>query len=139
MPLVVPADGAKLLLEIMNGLPPFTPFVDLFVNNYNPVYASHLADFTQASFPGYVPGQSVFFPLVLPDGSGGAMQSSIPVAWTQTGSGAPQTAYGYYIWQNDGGGSPTILWAERMTPSVTFGPGITLTATLVFDGISAFG
>lgn len=88
----------------------------LYENNYTPVDTSTLANFTQATAPGYaaislINGSWTITPANDPSDAVYAEQ-------TFTFTGAGNTIYGYYIEDNDGT-SGVLIWAELFAASFT--------------------
>lgn len=73
--------------------------VHLFQNNYSPVYNSVLANFVDASFPGYHI-RSIAIWIVTPLAVGVQIQAQNPVVFTQSASAPLQLVYGFYIKDN---------------------------------------
>lgn len=85
--------------------------VDLYQNNYTPVFTSVAANFTASTFPGYAQvsvTRSSFTTISAADGIGAAV-STITPQWTCNG-GAGQDAYGWFM---RGATSGTLLAAQE--------------------------
>ena len=134
MAVVVPNKGAQEILKrATNNSATGDLTLKLFENNYTPIEASAVADFTEATFTGYA-SQGI-------PGSGATITDADPseASWaakTFTSSAGSQSknVYGYYV-VNAGG--TVCLWAERFTdgpyPIVNNGDTITVTPKLTLD------
>lgn len=131
MALVVPDLGEVELLRRM--LRPETGDADtlklkLYKNNYTPVKASVLANFTECDFDGYAAAD-------LDPANWDGPTSTAGVAVTVNSAGATtwyatsgsQNAYGYYVTNHDGS---VVLWAERF-PSAPLTISTTIPALVV--------
>jgi hypothetical protein len=90
----------------------------LYVNARDPQESDTLANYTEASFPGYSPIAATNWvgPTPAGDGVHWVIQAD-PIRWQQTAPSAPQVVYGYYTT----GGNISIDYAEQLWPA-----GITL-------------
>lgn len=99
--------------------------VDLFQNNYTPVYTSTGSNFTVATFPGYaqvaVPRSSFAAPTST--GGVGTIVSSVQPTWTCSG-GSGQTVYGWYM---RGATSGKVLGTQTFASPVNMVNGISVT------------
>lgn len=107
MPLKVPNIG------LLNLLPRLTADIAgaelcLYVNNYTPVAGSLLANFTEATFPGYARASLTGWDaaVIVSDHS---RQVADDCLFTLSATGGPYSVYGYFVL--DGAGD--LLWAER--------------------------
>lgn len=112
--ILVPDAGERAMLDVTLRAPLVTDIVlslRLYKNDYTPVAASVLADFTEATFMGYFRRD-----LARADWStpvtvlGRARSEHGTAALTWTNSGASQTVYGYFIVDP---GTAIVWWAER--------------------------
>jgi len=135
MALNVPDVGLKQVIMLLQaGFPQL--FVRLFQNDYTPAAGSVLANFTEATFSGYVAGT------IQPGAAGwpgapllGAANHRYQitagnVAYNGTGAGITNTIYGYYVCDQ----ANNLWWAERL-PGAPFtmgaaGSNLTITPTL---------
>lgn len=107
MPLKVPNVGLlKLLPELTGQLTGAE--VCLFTNDYTPVASTVLADFAEATFPGYArqPLATWGAAVIVSDHS---RQVAADCLFTLSTSGGPYSNYGYFILDSAG----DLLWAER--------------------------
>lgn len=134
--LVVPQEGALVLMELLRTQLPSPTVVHLFVNDYSPDETTTLADLTEATFPGYLAGSTDFPTAPFTNSDGQAeIDGGSPAFFSSTGP-STQTAYGYWV---DDGSLTTVWWAERFTSAVSFvSPGSFLQIQLVLTGVSAF-
>jgi hypothetical protein len=105
--MVVTNAGKLKFLRACQGIDPHphdTWFLDLFRNDYFPVDESTLADFTVASFTGYVQVEIYEGVLGEPAIVGNVAESTFAPAPTFTCTGgAPQMVYGWYLSAEEGG------------------------------------
>lgn len=136
MPLPVIADVGKIgfMAAIMSQLRSGAnnAKVKLFTNNYTPLASSVLADFTEATFGGYV---ALATPTaadagVIPGGLDNWIFGAL--TWTASGAGLPITIYGYWVqFDNPITLAPTLLWAQRFdTPQALIAAGNTISFVL---------
>jgi hypothetical protein len=136
MPLVVTKAGDIQILNALTGI--WTgdfPVIRLFVNDYVPTVDSLLADFTEASFPGYPGPQGLAAWTFAGINLDGAAESGSDTKTFVSAGGPPnETVHGYYVtWRGD------VLFAERISPAKDMAPpGATLNLTLLFSIISKF-
>lgn len=83
--------------------------IRLFVNDITPTHDTVTGDFVEASFGGYASGDISGSGTISENGSDEATLTFPTFTNTATGSGLPQSVYGYYV--TDVGGA--LLWAER--------------------------
>lgn len=111
MAIKVPNEGEIELLDYLkatfNGA---NVKVRLYRNDYTPVDASVLADFTEANFSGYAEQASggYSFPLTV---GGKAQTTGTPKEFTHNGGATANDIYGFYVVNNAG---TKVLWAERI-------------------------
>jgi hypothetical protein len=138
--LVIPQDGTLALAEFLRRGIALRPFAALYINNYNPVQTTTLADLTEASYVGYARQLLATWTPAVADGTNGAVISAPASFWHGTGPPPPQRVYGWFALQLDWTATPRLLWAERGSPSVVLGPGSgLLILNPVFDFRSVFG
>ena len=107
----------------------------LFQNNYTPVAASVIGNFTIATFPGYASLVPAFGASVTVGGKGTITDAAARV-FTCTGGGAVQTIYGYYVVDT---ANAQVIYAERFdNPVPIVNNGDSITITLVFTADSQF-
>lgn len=119
--IVILNDGAPLLLYQLFGLD--TGYstgmeIGLFQNDYTPVATSTPGNFTPADFTGYAPvvlnPANWPYPSIVADHPEMTYDAPGGIEWTNTG--ASQTIYGFFVYNNDIG---NYLFAERFdTPRV---------------------
>jgi len=132
MPLVVPDIGELVALASwLAGVAP-TLTMRLYKNNYTPVDASILTDFTEANFSGYA---AVGITMGSPSEVSNKAKSvaTAPAVYTHNGGGTANTIYGYYIHDTV---LNQLMWAERFGSSQIMtnnGDQISVTAVLTFD------
>lgn len=110
--IVVPDDGSAWLLQQLRPVFNAGPLAcNLYQNDYFPTLNSVIADFTDATYPGYV-RQNVNFPNAEQfDPQGHCFIVGNALTFLSTGAPQPhQRIYGYYI-SNAAGNR--IVWAER--------------------------
>jgi len=137
MPIIVPNEGAPILLQLSLGVDPgVSPgmSVHLFVNDYTPNYGTHVADMTEPTWSGYS-GQSLDptlfgIPTIISNRASITYNPGTPNEWT-SGGPSPQTVYGYWIQSDD---ATVALFAERFATPRTVNPGDTLDLTIVLTG-----
>ncbi len=124
MLMVCTNDGKLYFLSLAMGVDLFGAddwTLRLFANDYTPEDASVTADFTEASFTGYVewgiPAGSMPAPTIVAD----VAESDLtpPPFFTCTG-GAPETVYGWYLTAD---GSGDTLLAQRFEDPREMVPG----------------
>jgi hypothetical protein len=137
MPIVVVNEGAPFLLNATLGVEDATlwlNYLDLYTNNYTPVPASVLGNFTQPSFSGYsafpLVNSDWASPTIISDRASSEYQAGTPITWTNGGP-SPVTIYGYTVYNND---HNALLYAEKFATPRTLNPGDTLELILVFTG-----
>jgi len=138
MPIILTKVGSVQLMEFLRD--PIDPsFLDgmglaLFVNNFIPTWDSVLADFTEASFPGYAP-QSLSTPnAAFQNGQGRGEVDADQVTFTASGPSA-QTAFGYFVYN----AALDVIWCERFAAPQPMGaPGSALDIGVKFTGSTEF-
>jgi hypothetical protein len=136
--LVIPQDGALAITEFLRRGIPLAPFAALFINNVSPTQTTTLASLTEASFAGYTRQILNGWTPAAADGSHGAVITHPAKLWFSA-PGPVQTVYGWFAVQLDWTATTRLLWAERGSPSVTFGIGsAVLILSPVFDFRSMF-
>jgi len=134
LPLIWPRDGTLKTMDALRAA--FLPSlaIALYRNDYIPVAASVLADFTEANFPGYAP-QSISTPN--PAFLNGGMAAEVDadlVTFTQT-AGPAQVVYGYFVYD----AALVVVAAQRFPAPVNMtGAGASLDVGVKFTGISQF-
>lgn len=131
MTLVVPnASARECLGRIVNKNTPDDLKLRLFENNYTPVEASVVGDFTEATFSGYA--------AITLTGASWTLTTADPAVadyaqQTFTASAAGNSVYGYYVTNNAG---TVLMWAERFTdgPYTITGNGDVVKVTPTFTG-----
>lgn len=103
MLMVIPNEGKVLALVTIFNPPTIEDFViELYSNNYTPVDASVIGDFTPATFTGAGPitvGPADWdAPVVVSDV--GEISLTVPPSWTH-GGGASQIVYGWFMYGHD--------------------------------------
>jgi hypothetical protein len=83
--------------------------ISLFKNNFTPVPATVIGDFTKADFTGYADVTIGFNPSVTVAGKG-TLTATAAAAFIMGVPGTGNTIYGYYVWAVTG---TQLLWAER--------------------------
>lgn len=112
--LKVPDVGEKIILNSLRlGTGIGNWFCMLYQNNYTPVDASVFADFTEATFNGYV-AQSFTFAAATTVATRGKVVANAPCVFTCTGGSPSNTIYGYMIGDTLTG---EVVWAERFGSS----------------------
>jgi hypothetical protein len=134
--LVVPTEGSVELMDVIQANLPSPMKVHLYVNDYSPDQATNLLSFTEASFPGYVPGSATFpNPATVNIDSAAEIDAAAVATFTSTGMSS-QTAYGYWV---DDGTYTSVWWAERFDSPVDFSaPGTFVQVLLSLTGITEF-
>lgn len=134
--LVVPKEGALVLMKYIKTALPNPTIVHLYVNDISPDEDSTVASFTEATFPGYAPGATDWPTDPFTNGDGQAeIDGGSPAFFASTGT-STQTAYGYWV---DDGSLTSVYWAERFTSPVSFtGSGSFCEVQLKLTGVSAF-
>jgi len=132
MPLKVPDIGELVILASwIAGVAP-TIVMRLYQNNYTPVDASVLTDFTEATFSGYsAQGLTMGSPVEVANKA--VSTATTPCVFTHNGGGTANTIYGYYIHETV---LNQLLWAERFGSSQIMtnnGDQISVTAELTCD------
>jgi hypothetical protein len=132
---MVVVDGQlnSLLSFLLNGINgKYT--LRLFVNNYQPTAADTVADYTEATFPGYA---AQLIPLwEAPITNGGQASSYAPtVYFVLTGGGGPFNIYGYFVTDQNG----NLAWAQRdpaaPVPVVNVGDAYPITPALLVESL----
>ena len=111
--------------------------IRLFANNYTPVQASVIGNFTEIAYTGYAA-------VTLSGAVDGGIDANDRDTWTwptvtfqcTSSAGLPVTAYGYYVTDS---ANTTVLWAERFSTAQVFttnGDGFTVPPQ--FSGGSIF-
>jgi hypothetical protein len=126
--MVIPNEGKEVLLDLAihdAGAALEDWSLDLYQNNYTPVDASTLADFTPSTFTGYVA-----VPITRAEMGGAAVVAnvaertrSVPPEFVCTG-GTSQNAYGWFL---TGEISGKVYAAQRFDTVRVMGPGATQT------------
>jgi len=103
MLMVIPNEGKAAFLSIIFDPPAVEDFVvELYQNNYTPVDASVIGDFTVATFTGSGPvtitSADWGAPVIVSDV--GEITLTAPPTWTH-GGGAAQTVYGWVMYGHD--------------------------------------
>lgn len=110
MTLLVPNAGAnEMLARAVNKNASDNLKLRLYENNYTPVEASVVGDFTEATFSGYA--------AITLTGASWTMTTADPAVadyaqQTFTATAAGNSVYGYYVTNNAG---TICVWAERFT------------------------
>lgn len=117
MSLVVTNQGEARALEIvLNKVAADNLEIRLFKNNYTPVAASTLGNFTEADFSGY-PDEGI--PLVAGDWvvtPGAPSEAEHPqVIFESNADQAEQLIYGYYVVEANPSSNGIVRWAERFS------------------------
>lgn len=114
MSLVLTTAGLQWLLNSGRGGMVATPslVLRLFRNDYVPVKSSLVTDMQEANFPGYAQINLNAWGPVGPDANNDALVEETSRTFGCTGSGTPNTIYGYYVVEPVSG---VMLWAERST------------------------
>jgi hypothetical protein len=112
MAIVVPDVGEVTLLENIKTSYSNSFHLHLYKNNFTPVEASVLGDFTEADFSGYATQAFGFTTALTVAGISYIVGS--PLMWQQNGGGTSNTIYGYYVTDNS---NTILLWAERFSSS----------------------
>jgi hypothetical protein len=101
--------------------------IHLYQNNYTPTTSSVLADFTAATFDGYIPQTISGWSSPTVTAHVGLIQATA-VVFTKAAGATPNSIYGYYV--TDSGGT-TVLWAELFStgPFAMSATGSTITVT----------
>lgn len=134
MPLIWPKQGSLKLMDDLadNFLP--TLALALYRNDYIPTSASVLADFTEASFPGYAP-QSISTPNPSFLNGGGQAENDADLLTFNQSAGPAQVIYGYFIYD----AALVVIAAQRFPAPVNMtGPGASLDVGAKFTCISQF-
>lgn len=126
--LKVPDVGELLLMAFLRDkLNSPGVYLHLYQNDRTPANADVLADYTDATFDGYVelPLDAFSVPITV---SGRAFIAMGLQVFTMTGAVTPNNIYGYYVVNNAQTG---LLWAERFSsvPIVMNGPGDVVSVT----------
>jgi len=136
MALKIPDVGELALLTMLkNTFNASTVKLKLYKNNYTPVDASVVGDFTEANFNGYTAGGVSVTTFSVPATvAGKASTTANPAAWTKSAGGTGNDIYGYYV--TDAAGT-TLLWAERAAAAPismnNTGEGITVTLVQTYS------
>lgn len=127
MAVVIPDCGGLLLLQwaLQSTTTPENLTLKLYTNSYSPIASSVAADFTEATFTGYVAKTLSRATWGNPTQSGTAAQSLYSqLTWTNTGSS--QTIYGIYV---VGATSGTLIFAEAFDAAFAASTGSTINYT----------
>ena len=116
MALIVPDISEPFLLAMIKNELNFGGMtLKLYKNNYTPVDASLLANFTEADFSGYAAASPVMgIPVEVANKA--VMQDTSSRTFTHNGGGTSNTVYGYFVLSNPG---PDLVWAERFPAGIT--------------------
>jgi hypothetical protein len=110
MALVVPSGAEERMLDtLVNFVSPETLVLRLYTNNYTPVEASLVGNFTEAAGFGY--SSVSLTPASWTTTPGNPTTAAYPQV-TFTFTGALGNVYGYYITQTTSG---LLMWAELFT------------------------
>jgi len=138
LPIILSRQGAVKMAEFLRD-PPDPTFLDgvgiaLFTNNFIPTVDSVLADFTEATFPGYAP-QSISTPnAAFLNGTGRGEVDADLMTWTATGASG-ETVFGYFIYD----AALDVIWCERFNAPVPMGaPGAAVDVTPKFTWFTEF-
>lgn len=108
---LVPVNGDGLALKNwLNKTAPQDQRLKLFINDITPNKATVAADFSEASFTGYAFKALSGASWTVTERTSDAIATYAAQTFTRTASGAPQTAYGYYVVQATSG---IVMFAER--------------------------
>lgn len=136
MPIVIPNEGAPLLLSYTLGIQEFGSgwTVQLYQNDYTPIPSTTTSSFTPCDFPGsdgisMDPGDWND-PTIISNRASATFDPSSPLLWTNGGSSA-QTAYGYFVIDPS---SNVTVFAERFGTPRTLNAGDALLLTVIFTG-----
>ena len=108
----MPDEGEEDILDVILAT---TLVLRLFKNNFSPVNASVLSDFTEADFTGY---SSVSLTGGSWTTTQGAPSTATYAQQAFTGTGAAQTVYGYYITRTSSG---RVWYYQRFTTPISVG------------------
>jgi hypothetical protein len=102
---IVPMTGCIVELGILL-VPAYT--MHLYKNNYSPIEASVLGDFTEADFSGYGGGQVITgWTTPVDSGAHRAIAHATTLVWTHGAGATNNDIYGYYVTQG-----ADLIWAE---------------------------
>lgn len=104
----------RLFLDRLISNPPGWRF-RLFTNLVVPSRTNVLADFTEATFPGYAQITNLVFDAATDEAGPKARVTRAALIWTRNVTGAPQTIRGYYVV----GTANILAWAEAFDTPVT--------------------
>ncbi len=112
--------------------------VHLYQNNYVPTPLDVVANYTEATYTGYV-AQAVLAaswnPVVQPDGSAGLIGPGL--FFNPTATTVANVVYGYYVTDSTG---LILLWAEQFPAPVGMdGPGTGFTLVPQLNGVTQAG
>jgi hypothetical protein len=130
VPIILPSVAA--LADLDDIIECLAPWYHLYVNNLTPTYDTTLADFTEASFPGYETTEATgWTPAVWIEPF--AVTYADGIKWVLSESIPPVKVYGYYVTSGEAG---HLCWCElredgpitlqTMGDSVTLTPNLTL-------------
>jgi hypothetical protein len=105
----------------------------LYQNNYTPVEASVLANFTEATFSGYASNASVNFGSASEVANKAQVTDAAARVFTHNGGATANTVYGYYY-----ATALKVILAERFAAPVsmaTAGDNISIQMTLKLNGV----
>lgn len=116
-----PRQGLKNLLDYLLAQPDMEITYRLFSNNYTPIVTSVIGDFTECTFPGYLPLDAVTEAAASITGSEEALSLGGDLVWTRDNDiGAAQDAYGMYVTFVGNDSAQKLLFAFRFTHRVHF-------------------
>lgn len=116
MGLIVPDIAEPFLLSMIKNEATFAGIhLHLYKNNYTPVDATVLGDFTEANFDGYA-SEVPTFTIPAEVANKASMNDSSPRTFTHDGGAIANTVYGYYVTCDAG---PVLMWAERFSAPVS--------------------
>lgn len=133
MSLVVPNVAEPVLLNYMLKATSFPNYVlKLYSNNYTPIAASTLPNFTEATFSGYTARtfSRTEWASATQNPSGKGESSATMISWTAASS---ETVYGYYVESS----TADLLWAEVFDTNKALQANDILNITLNFTLASA--
>jgi hypothetical protein len=118
MVLVVPnASEVELLKRMLQ----FSPtLLRLYQNDATPTAGSSLSSFQELTFTGYteITCNPANWTVTANTSTGAAVATYAAETFTFSAATAGNTVYGYYVVDNNP--TPTVMWAERFTPSAPF-------------------
>lgn len=121
MSLLFPSTGDAYVLGcLVNSVTPSNLVVHLYSNNYTPVKASALGNFTESAITGYsaISLTGANFTITAPDDSNDATATyNTSITFTFTASGS---VYGYYVTNTAG---TTLVYAEQFATVKSYDSG----------------